>query len=156
MFLSQIVLKRGLPFAIPLQPEDSEDLLLPRAKRQAAIDSVYGSCTLTGFSGGSRYRQCWRTIRHHNGQCSWENPAFLPGRIRVELVIMAFLDHSPIASSPTVLGGALVFAGTRVPVQTLVDYLNDGFTLNQFLEFFPSVARSDAEEFFRILGNQQK
>jgi uncharacterized protein (DUF433 family) len=69
---------------------------------------------------------------------------------------MAVLDHSPIASSPKVLGGALVFAGTRVPVQTLLDYLNDGFTLAQFLEFFPSVARSDAEGFLRMLENKQK
>jgi len=69
---------------------------------------------------------------------------------------MALLDHSPIASSPNVLGGALVFAGTRVGVQTLLDYLNDGFTLAQFLEYFPSVACSDAEEFLRILENKQE
>jgi len=69
---------------------------------------------------------------------------------------MAVLDRSPISSSPNVLGGALVFTGTRVPVQTLLDYLNDGFTLPQFLEFFPAVGRSDAEEFLRILGNKQE
>jgi len=46
-----------------------------------------------------------------------------------------------------------VFTGTRVPVQTLLDYINDGFTLAQFLEFFPSVPRSDAEEFLRMLEN---
>ena len=67
---------------------------------------------------------------------------------------MAVLDHSPIASSPNVLGGAIVFTGTRVPAQTLLDYLNDGFTLAQFLEFFPSVPRSDAEEFLRMLENK--
>ncbi len=68
---------------------------------------------------------------------------------------MAVLDHSPISSSPDVLGGALVFTGTRVPVQTLLDYLNDGFTLAQFLEFFPSVDHADAEEFLRMLENKQ-
>jgi uncharacterized protein (DUF433 family) len=67
---------------------------------------------------------------------------------------MAILDHSPITSSPKILGGALVFSGTRVPVQTLLDYLNDGFTLSEFLEYFPSVERSDAEEFVRILENR--
>jgi len=67
---------------------------------------------------------------------------------------MSVLDHAPISSSPKILGGALVFTGTRVPVQTLIDYLNDGFTLSQFLEFFPSVERSDAEEFVRILENR--
>ena len=49
------------------------------------------------------------------------------------------------------LGGALVFTGTRVPVQTLLDYRNDGFTLEEFLEFFPSVSRDDAEEFLGML-----
>jgi uncharacterized protein (DUF433 family) len=67
---------------------------------------------------------------------------------------MAILDHSPITSSPKILGGALVFSGTRVPVQTLLDYLNDGFTLTEFLEYFPSVERADAEEFVRILENR--
>lgn len=69
---------------------------------------------------------------------------------------ISVLNSSPIASSPDELGGALVFTGTRVPVQTLLDYLNDGFLLAQFLEFFPSVARTDAEEFLRMLGSKQK
>jgi len=50
-----------------------------------------------------------------------------------------------------VLGGAIVFRGTRVPAQTLIDYLSDGFSLEQFLEFFPSVEREDAETFLRML-----
>jgi len=41
MFFSQVVLRQGLPFAVSLQNEDKHDLLLPRAKRQAAIDAVY-------------------------------------------------------------------------------------------------------------------
>jgi len=64
---------------------------------------------------------------------------------------MTVLEHSPIASSPNVMGGALVFTGTRVTVQTLLDYLNDGFSLDEFLEFFPSVARLDAERFLGML-----
>jgi uncharacterized protein (DUF433 family) len=64
---------------------------------------------------------------------------------------MAILEHSPIASSPEVLGGALVFTGTRVPIQTLLDHLHDGFTLAQFIESFPSVTMADAEEFLRVL-----
>ncbi len=67
---------------------------------------------------------------------------------------MSVLDHSPITSSPKILGGALVFSGTRVPVQTLLDYFNDGFTLSEFLEYFPSVKKADAEEFLRILENR--
>lgn len=64
---------------------------------------------------------------------------------------MTLFEHSPISSSPKVLGGALVFTGTRVPVQTLLDYLNDGFSLGEFIEFFPSVALTNAEEFLRML-----
>ena len=47
-----------------------------------------------------------------------------------------------------------MFSGTRVPVQTLLDYFNDGFTLSEFLEYFPSVKKADAEEFLRILENR--
>jgi len=61
------------------------------------------------------------------------------------------LDYSPVSSTPEVLGGTLVFRGTRVPAQTLLDYLNDGFDVNQFLEFFPSVRREDAEEFLKLV-----
>lgn len=64
---------------------------------------------------------------------------------------MLSLDHSPVSSDPQVLGGAVVFRGTRVPVQTLVDYLADGYSLEQFLEFFPSVEREDAELFLQLL-----
>lgn len=59
---------------------------------------------------------------------------------------------SPVTSDPDVLGGTLVFQGTRVPAQTLLDYLNDGFDLRQFLEFFPSVSRDDAAQFLKMLG----
>lgn len=61
---------------------------------------------------------------------------------------------SPISSNPEILGGSLVFQGTRVPAQTLLDYLTDGFSLDQFLEFFPSVRREDAEEFLKRTGRQ--
>jgi uncharacterized protein (DUF433 family) len=48
----------------------------------------------------------------------------------------------PIVSrSPEVMGGTVVFHGTRVPVQTLLDYLEAGETINDFLEGFPSVTR---------------
>ncbi|MEI6466964.1 MAG: DUF433 domain-containing protein [Verrucomicrobiota bacterium] len=68
---------------------------------------------------------------------------------------MLTLDHSPVASSPDVLGGTLVFRSTRVPVQTLLDYLQDGFSLEQFLEFFPSVVRQDAQDFLRLVRERQ-
>lgn len=50
-------------------------------------------------------------------------------------------DQLPIHSHPEILGGTPVFVGTRVPVQTLLDYLEAGDPLDEFLEDFPSVTR---------------
>lgn len=49
-----------------------------------------------------------------------------------------------ITTSPDRLGGTPVFAGTRVPVQTLIDYLEAGDPLDDFLGDFPSVSREHA------------
>ena len=50
---------------------------------------------------------------------------------------------SVIQSTPEILSGIAVFAGTRVPVQTLIDYLEAGDCLDDFLEDFPSVSRAE-------------
>lgn len=63
---------------------------------------------------------------------------------------MLKLDHSPVHSNPELMGGTLVFRGTRVPAQTLLDYLDDQFSLDEFLDMFPSVQRDDAVEFLRL------
>lgn len=63
---------------------------------------------------------------------------------------------SPISSHPDVLGGAVVFHGTRVPVQTLLDYLQDNFSIEEFLENFPSVRREDAVEFLKLVGRGEQ
>ena len=47
----------------------------------------------------------------------------------------------PIHSDPDILGGTPVFIGTRVPFQTLLDYLEAGDPLDEFLEDFPTVSR---------------
>jgi uncharacterized protein (DUF433 family) len=49
-----------------------------------------------------------------------------------------------ITRSDDILGGTPVFAGTRVPVQTLFDYLEEGDTLDEFLDDFPAVSREHA------------
>lgn len=49
-----------------------------------------------------------------------------------------------IHSDPEILGGAAVFVGTRVPVQALIDYLEGGHPLDEFLDDFPSVSREQA------------
>jgi len=52
-----------------------------------------------------------------------------------------------VHSNPEILGGTPVFVGTRVPVQTLVVYLEKGETLEEFLDNFPSVTRDQAVGF---------
>jgi len=46
-----------------------------------------------------------------------------------------------IISDPQIMGGTPVFRGTRVPMQTLIDYLEAGSSINEFLEGFPTVRR---------------
>ena len=53
-------------------------------------------------------------------------------------------------SDPEILGGTVVFVGTRVPMQNLIDYLEGGYTIDEFLADFPSVSRELA-----IQGLQQ-
>jgi uncharacterized protein (DUF433 family) len=57
---------------------------------------------------------------------------------------MSAVPSPLITSSPDRLGGTAVFAGTRVPVQTLLDYLEAGDPLDVFLDQFPSVTREHA------------
>jgi uncharacterized protein (DUF433 family) len=47
-------------------------------------------------------------------------------------------------SDPEILSGTIVFRGTRVPLQNLIDYIEGGYTLNEFLDDFPSVSRDQA------------
>ena len=60
-------------------------------------------------------------------------------------------DASQIVQrSPTILGGTPVFAGTRVPIQTLLDYLEAGDRLDDFLDEFPTVTREQAIAFLEL------
>lgn len=52
-----------------------------------------------------------------------------------------------VSCSPDVMGGALCFAGTRVPEQTLLDYLEAGESIDEFLEGFPTVTRQQVLAF---------
>ena len=56
----------------------------------------------------------------------------------------ALAEEQLIQRSDDILGGAPVFAGTRVPVQTLLDYLEAGDRLDDFLDDFPTVRREQA------------
>jgi uncharacterized protein (DUF433 family) len=60
---------------------------------------------------------------------------------------------SPVQQSEDILGGALVFAGTRVPVHTLIDYLSAGDTIDEFLDDFPTVSR---EQIIQVLQTTEQ
>ncbi len=51
---------------------------------------------------------------------------------------------SVVHSDPEILGGTPVFRGTRVPLRNLIDYLERGHSLDEFLDAFPSVSREQA------------
>ncbi len=59
-----------------------------------------------------------------------------------------------ITTSPDLLGGTPVFAGTRVPVQTLVDYLEAGESIDDFLEGFPTVSKEQVVGFLEAAKDQ--
>ncbi|MBC8029316.1 MAG: DUF433 domain-containing protein [Pyrinomonadaceae bacterium] len=58
----------------------------------------------------------------------------------------AEIETQLISRSPHIMSGAAVFAGTRVPVQTVIDYLAGGHPLDEFLDDFPTVRREQALE----------
>jgi uncharacterized protein (DUF433 family) len=57
------------------------------------------------------------------------------------------MKSSVICRDPEVMGGTPVFSGTRVPVQTLLDYLEAGDSIDEFLAGFPAVARAQVIAF---------
>ncbi len=57
------------------------------------------------------------------------------------------MKSTVISSNPKVMGGTPVFRGTRVPVQTLVDYLESGESISDFLEGFPTVTKEQVITF---------
>jgi uncharacterized protein (DUF433 family) len=59
-----------------------------------------------------------------------------------------------ISASPEVMGGTPVFMGTRVPIQTLMDYLKAGESIDDFLEGFPTVTREQVIDLLEEASNQ--
>ena len=55
------------------------------------------------------------------------------------------MKQTIMSRNPDVMGGAPVFSGTRVPVQTLFDYLEAGDSIDEFLQGFPSVKREQVD-----------
>jgi uncharacterized protein (DUF433 family) len=61
---------------------------------------------------------------------------------------------SLISTSPEIMGGTAVFSGTRVPVQTLLDYLKAGESIDDFLEGFPTVTKEQVIALLEEAGKQ--
>jgi len=57
-----------------------------------------------------------------------------------------------VEASPDTMSGAPVFRGTRVTVQTLLDYLEAGDSIEVFLKDFPTVSRTQAVQFVELAG----
>ena len=64
------------------------------------------------------------------------------------------MEKPSISRSSDVMGGTPVFSGTRVPVQTLIDYLEAGESIDDFLAGFPSVSREQIVAFFEQAKNR--
>lgn len=61
---------------------------------------------------------------------------------------------SQVQVDPEILGGAPCFRGTRVPVQTLIDYLLHGYTVEYFLSQFPTVTREQVKAVLESLKGE--
>ncbi|HEY0153700.1 MAG TPA: DUF433 domain-containing protein [Longimicrobium sp.] len=62
---------------------------------------------------------------------------------------LALPNGSVVHTDPEIHSGDPVFVGTRVPVQTFIEYLEGGYTLDAFLDHFPSVRREQAVTFLQ-------
>jgi uncharacterized protein (DUF433 family) len=72
--------------------------------------------------------------------------------VEVLAVVLALSEIQAVSQSvvkidPEIMSGAPCFAGTRVPIQNLIDYLEGGDSIDEFLEDFPSVAREQVISF---------
>jgi len=62
--------------------------------------------------------------------------------------------ESVVTINPGIMHGTPCFTGTRVPVQTLLDFIETGDTLDKFLEAFPRVSREQAIQFLELAKEQ--
>ncbi len=66
------------------------------------------------------------------------------------------MEKSVVTISNEIMGGTPVFAGTRVPIQTLIDYLVAGDSIDEFLDGFPSVKREQVVEFLQVAEKEME
>ena len=65
------------------------------------------------------------------------------------------MTYSSINIDPEILGGTPVFTGTRVPIQSLFDYIESGETLKEFLDNFPTVTKEQAIDVLEVAKNSK-
>ena len=63
------------------------------------------------------------------------------------------IENLPITVDPEIVSGVPVFSGTRVPIDALINNLEDGLTLDEFLDNFPTVAREQAVQVLEFSKN---
>ena len=61
---------------------------------------------------------------------------------------------NPISVNPNIMSGTPCFAGTRVPVKGLFDWLEDSYTIDEFLENFPSVTREQVQAVLELASQK--
>lgn len=66
------------------------------------------------------------------------------------------MKNQIVTFSKDIMGGTPVFAGTRVPIQTLIDYLRAGDSIDEFLEGFPTVSREQVVNFLEEAERQME
>jgi uncharacterized protein (DUF433 family) len=93
--------------------------------------------TFSGESGGTLGRFIRRLA-----MCTAKGPH--------DMVLAVTKEQPTVSRNPDVMGGTAVFHGTRVPVQTLLDYLEAGESIDDFLEGFPSVTRERVIAFLDV------
>ena len=84
----------------------------------------------------------------------WRDAEMLvPSPDVAERGMLSLMDPKQIVhSDPEILGGTPVFVGTRVPVQALLDFLEGGDTIEEFLDNYPGVSREQAVAFLEEAG----
>jgi len=89
-------------------------------------------------------------ISQANDDGAWGKPIRVN---RKKVFSLSFPQSSEIVSEKDILGGTPVFRGTRVPVSALLDNLETGVSLDEFLENFPTVKREQAVEVLELFKN---
>lgn len=89
-------------------------------------------------------------ILQENDDDAWEKPIRVN---RNKAFSLSFSQFSEIVSEKEILSGTPVFRGTRVPVSALLDNLEKGVSLDEFLENFPTVKREQAIKVLELFKN---